>query len=158
MQDGSDRILYIYDGTELEWFPIGCLTSNSFSEQTEMIGATMRSDADGWTQSLPTFQSFTISFSGVLTLDDRGATIINYESLQALKRARTKIQWRVTSDEGEAETGYGYIVSLSNAASVNEFVTFDGSIQGVGAPTTTAWTPPTYGDIESMIPPYEATK
>jgi hypothetical protein len=93
-----------------------------------------------------------------LTLDDRGGTIFNYEAIQALKRARTKIQWRITSDEGEAENGYGYIVSLSNSASLDEFVTFDGEITGVGEPTTTAWTPPAYDDIDSMIPPYEAAQ
>jgi hypothetical protein len=158
MQNGAERILYIYDTVELDWFPIGCLTSNSFSEGTEMLNATMRSDPDGWMQAIPGNQSYSLSFAGILTLDDRGGTIFNYEAIQALKRARTKIQWRVTSDAGEAETGYGYIISLSNAASLDEFVTFDGEITGVGEPTTTAWVAPTYPDIEDMIPPYEAAQ
>jgi hypothetical protein len=118
----------------------------------------MRTDDDGWMQSIPSHQAYSISFAGVLTLDDRGGTIFNYEAIQTLKRARTKIQWRITSDEGEAENGYGYIVSLSNTASLDEFVSFDGEISGVGEPTNTVWAPPTYPDIEDMIPPYEAAK
>lgn len=158
MIDGSDKLLYIYDTVGTVWLPIGCLTSNSLSESTDMLDATMRTDADGWTQAVPSFQNYSISFDGVITLDDRGATIINYEDIVALKRARTKIQWRITSGEGEAEEGTGYFVSLSDSASIGEFVTFSGEIQGTGAITSTAWTPPTYPDIESMIPPYEAAQ
>ena len=158
MIDGSDKILYIYETVGAEWLPIGCLISNSFSENVEMLDATMRSDTDGWTQSTPSFQSYTISFDGIITLDDRGGTIINYEDIVALKRARTKIQWRITSGEGEAEEGYGYFVSLSDSASIGEFVTFSGQIQGVGSITSTAWTPPSLDSLDSMIPPYEAAQ
>ena len=156
MQTGDERILYLY--LVDDYYPIGCLTSNSFSEATDMQDATMRSDADGWTQALPSFQNYSISFAGILTLDDRGGTIVNYEDIRGLKRSRTKVQWRITSAAGEADEGDGYIVSLSNAAETQSFVTFDGEIQGVGEPTSTAWTPPSYPDIESMIPPYEAAQ
>lgn len=158
MQSGADRILYIYDTVNIDWFPVGCLTSNSFSESTELLDATMRSDADGWTQAIPTNQNYNVSFAGLVTLDDRGGTVMNYESIVGLKRSRTKIQWRITSNEGEVDEGYGYITSLTNTASLGEFVTFDGEIRGVGEPGSTAWTPPIYPDIESMIPPYEAVK
>lgn len=158
MQDGSDRLLYIYDDVGLDWIPIGCLTENSFTEATEMLDATMRSDADGWTQAIPSHQTYNISFSGVLSLDDRGGTIMTYNDIQTLKRARTKIQWRITSDAGEAESGYGYIVNLSNSASVEEFVTFDGAIVGVGNPSSVAWSPPATPELDSMIPPYNIGK
>ena len=156
MQNGSDRLLYLYNTDD--FYPIGCLTSNSFSERTDTLDATMRSDTNGWMQVVPVGQSYNLSFSGMLSLDDRGSTIMTYEDVKTLKRARTKVNWKIISSEGDSEEGSGYIVSLSNTASVNDFVTFDGEIVGVGEPASTAWTPPENGEIESMIPPYEAAK
>ena len=156
MQNGNDRVLYLYNTDD--FYPIGCLTGNSFSENTDLLDATMRSDTGGWMQSVPSHQSYSISFSGVLELSDRGGTVMTYEDVKTLKRARTKVQWKIISAAGDSEEGYGYLVSLSNAASVDEFVTFDGEIVGVGEPSSTAWTAPTYDDLDSMIPPYEAAQ
>ncbi len=59
--NGEIRILYIKQSGD--FYPIGCLTSNSFSEDFETIGTTTR-DNDGWATSRPTKQSYTISFDG----------------------------------------------------------------------------------------------
>ena len=156
MQLGDDRVLYLYYVDD--FYPIGCLSGNSFSEVTDMLDATMRTDSDGWTQAIPSFQSFTISFNGILNIDGRGGTVLSYANVQTLKRARTKVQWKIISSEGDSEEGYGYITNLANVAGTQEFVTFDGVIQGVGEPTASAWTPPTIDDLDSMIPPYEAAQ
>ena len=156
MQIGDDRLLYIYSVDD--FYPVGCLTSNSFSEQTEMLDATMRTDTDGWTQSIPSFQSYSLSFSGVLNLDDRGSTILTYETIKTLKRARTKIQWKIISAAGDSEEGDGYITQLSNAAETQEFVTFDGEIIGVGQPASTAYTPTAPPELTEIEPYYSNGK
>lgn len=155
--NGSYKILYIYFVDN--YYPIGCLTENSFSEEVEMIDSTVRTNTDGWGSSRPTRQSYNISFSGVLSLDDRGGTIVTYPDLTGLKRSRTEILWRINSSEGgDTEQGSGYITSLTDAASVDEAVTFSGEIVGIGEPETTTWTPPTYDDIINMIPIYNGAK
>ena len=155
--NGTYKILYIYFVDD--YYPIGCLTENSFSEGVQVINSTVRTNTDGWGSSRPTTQNYNISFSGALSEDDRGGTIVTYPDLTGLKRSRTQIQWRINSSEGgDTEQGNGYITSLSDSAAVDSTVTFSGEIVGVGEPTTTTWTPPAYDDIIDMIPIYNAAK
>lgn len=157
MLNGSYKILYIYSG--VDFFPIGCLTSNAIEESVSMLESSTRDNSNGWRSSVPTSQSFSISFSGILTLDDRGATVITYAQLKALKRARTKIQWKIDSSEGgDTDQGYGYITSLSETQEVDNAITFDGAITGSGDPSVTEWTPPEYSDVLDMIPIYNTAK
>lgn len=157
MLNGSYKLLYIKSG--VDWFPIGCLTDNSFTEGTGTLDASTRDNTDGWQSSVPTTQNYTISFSGIVTLDDRGGTVIKYADLVALKRARTKIEWKIYSSEGgDTEEGYGYLTSISDSASLDDAVSFDGEILGTGAPSTTTWTPPAVPDLTLMIPSYEGGK
>ena len=85
---------------------------------------------------------------------------MTYSQLQTLKRAKTKIEWKIYSSlGGDTEAGYGYIVSLGNSASIDENVSFDGEITGFGMPSTTEGVPPgPYPDIVDMVPIYEAAK
>lgn len=156
--NGTYKILYIYHVDD--YYPIGCLTSNSFSEGVEVLDSTIRGNTGGWGTFTPTSQSYNISFSGILTLDDRGSTIVTYADLQGIKRNRTEVQWRIAMSDGEGDTdeGTGYITSLNQVASIDESISFDGEITGSGEPTTTTWTPPTYNDIIDMIPIYNAAK
>ena len=110
---GTLRILYIKPGDD--WLPVGCLTSNSFSESSEMLGTTTRDNQDGWRSSVPTNQSYAIPFEGVLTDDLESDTLMTYYEIQALKRNRTLIDWQIESVEGGFESGQGYISDLSNA-------------------------------------------
>lgn len=154
---GDYKILYIKESAV--WYPIGCLTENSFSESVSMLDTTTRDNTDGWTTSRPTNQSFNISFSGIVETTDLGTTIINYDDLIALKRARTQIEWKIESSEGgNDQSGYGYITSLSDSSSVGALVTFSGEIVGWSIPVTTAWTAPTEPSLVDMIPIYETAK
>ena len=157
MNDASERLVYIK--VVDTYYPIGCLIDNSFNESSDTMDTTFRGSNNGWSSMVPTVQTGAISFSGIVTDDDRGGTIINFAAIKALKRARTEIEWRIGSvSGGDAEDGTGYITSISEAAAIGEFVTFSGEITLSGEPTTTDWTPPSYPDIESMIPPYEAAQ
>ncbi len=127
---GTFRILYIKQDDE--WLPVGCLTSNSFTESSTMLGTTTRDNVDGWQSSIPTSQNYSIPFDGILTDEFDSDTVITYYALQLLKRNRTLIEWRIESVEGEYEDGQGYISDLGNVNSVDEFVSFSGIITGFG--------------------------
>ena len=155
---GSERLLYIKVGGD--WFPIGCLTSNSFSETVQTIDTSFRGNTAGWQTVVPTVQTASISFSGIATNDDRGGTVITFSDIKSLKRNRTEIEWQVAQSDGtwDAESGSGYIVSLSEASPLENFVSFEGEILVSGAPTTGEYVPPASPELVDMIPYYETGK
>lgn len=133
--NGTYRLLYIYvDG---EYFPIGCLINNSFSEQSDMLGTTTRQNAGGWKTSIPTNQSYNISFSGLVTANDRSGAILTYDKIKSLKRSKTLINWKSNNEqEGYSDFGLGYISSLSVNAEIDSFIDFSAEIIGYGEPIT----------------------
>ena len=136
--NGSNRILYIkIDETYL---PIGCLTSDSFSESVEMLTTTTRDNA-GWATSTPTTQSYNISFDGLIinTFFNGGDfTKISLDKLRDLKRNRILIDWKSEDvDKVFVDSGQGYITELSDSANIDEFITFNASIVGYGKPIST---------------------
>ena len=134
-KNGTNKLLYIY--VVDTYFPIGCLTNNSFSEQSDMLDTTTRQNAGGWKSSIPTNQSYNISFSGLITTTDNGGTILTYDDIQTLKRNRTKINWKTNSElTGYSDFGMGYISSLSNDAAIDENISFSAEIVGYGEPVT----------------------
>ena len=133
--NGTERLIYIYINGN--YVPIGCLNSNSFSEESDMLDTTTRQNTNGWKTSIPTTQGYSISLSGLLTENNRLATILTYEDLQTLKREKTKIGWKITSDSSlKNDYGFGYINSLSNASEVDTFISFTAEIIGYGEPYT----------------------
>jgi len=134
-KNGANKLLYLYvDG---EYFPIGCLTSNSFSEQSDMLDTTTRQNAGGWKTSIPTNQSYNISFNGLITTNDKSGTILTYDDIQTFKRNRTQINWKTNSEiTGYSDFGMGYIRSFSNNAEIDSFIDFSCEIVGYGEPVT----------------------
>ncbi len=129
---GTFRILYIK--IDEDYLPFACLTSNSFTESATMLGTTTRDNQDGWESSIPTSQNYSIPFDGILTDELESETVVTYYMAQALKRSRTLIEWQIESVEGEFENGFGYISDLGNVNTVDEFVSFSGTIIGQGKP------------------------
>ena len=127
---GTYRIFYLKVGND--WIPIGCLTDTSFTESSEMLGTTTRDNTDGWESSIPTNQNYSISFNGMLTDEFTSDTKVTYYDLKALKRERTPIEWKIDDLLGHFETGGGYISDLGDANTVDEFVSFSGTIIGSG--------------------------
>ena len=135
MIDGTYSILYIK--WEDEFLPIGCLTSDSFSEDIEMLDSTTRDNA-GWRTSTPTNQSYNISFDGIVkntNFNGGDFTKISLDRLRVLKRSRTLIEWK-TQDNNLTfvDSGFGHINSLSKDASSDEFISFSANIEGYGTP------------------------
>ena len=128
---GDLKILYIKKGSD--YLPIGCLTSNSFEESSELINTTTRDNA-GQNTSRPINQSYSISFEGLITQELSLASNITFQEIKQLKRNRTLIEWRIDDTYGNAEKGSGYLNTSSDAASIDEMVTFSCGITGYGIP------------------------
>src|SRR5690606_7700605 len=117
--------------------PIGCLTSDAFVEEAEMIDTTTRQN-NGWETSRPILQRFSVDFSG-LAINSKftGGYLdnVSYDKLVTLKRSRDIQTWKLsTLNEQFIHSFTGYISSLSDAAPSGEFVSFEGTITGIGAP------------------------
>jgi hypothetical protein len=130
--NGTDRLIYIL--RDAVWFPIGCLIGDTFSESTEMLGTTTRDNPNGWTTSIPTKQSYDLSFNGLMFKEHIGTSKISYYELVVYKRYKQLISWRMDDGIGSYTYGQGYITSLSNSANIDEFISFDCSMVGYGEP------------------------
>jgi predicted secreted protein len=132
---GTDKLLFLYIGDV--YVPIGCLTTNSFSEESEMLDTTTRQNAGGWRTSIPTLQSFNISFDGIVSRTNKNGSIVSYDDLQTLKRTKVKVNWKTNSEKvGYSDFGMGYINVLSNNAEIDSFISFSAEIIGYGEPVT----------------------
>ena len=135
--NGTNRIIYIK--WEEDFLPVGCLTSDSFSETVEMLDTTTI-DNGGWKTAVPTMQSYNITFDGLLintNFNGGDFAKVSYDRLRVLKRSRTLIEWK-TQDENLTfvDSGFGYITNLSDSANMDEFITFNATIQGQGMPNS----------------------
>jgi len=130
--NGEIRILYIK--RDEVYFPIGCLTSNSFSEGVQMIDTTTRENSNGWKTSRPTNQNYNISFDGLILDNPIVSDKVTYYDLKTFKRGRTLIEWKTSNNSSDDEFGSGYITNLSDSASIDEFISFSGGIEGFGEP------------------------
>lgn len=137
MINGTDNILYIKFNEELDFYPIGCLTSNDFTEDSETLDTTTR-DNKGWKTQVATNQSYSISFSGLVinTIFAKGDfEKISYDRLKLIKRNRLIIDWKIQDSELQfIESGKGQIINLSSPSNIDEFVSFDATLQGYGEP------------------------
>jgi hypothetical protein len=136
---GEDRILYIK--VNGQWLPIGCLTTNSFSESVEMMDTTTR-DNQGWSTSIPLVQQYEISFEGIqinTTMNGGNFGVASYDKLKLLKRDKILLEWKIQGSEyPTVDYGKFYITSISDSNAVGEFIIFSGSATGFGKPLTTS--------------------
>lgn len=135
---GDDRILYIKLNNS--WMPVGCLTSNSFSESAEMLDTTTR-DNQGWTTSRPVMQSYSLSFEGIeinTTMAGGTFTVASYDRLKLLKRDKILLQWKTQGTKYPiVDYGKAYINEISDVSAVGELISFSGAMVGYGKPLVT---------------------
>jgi hypothetical protein len=135
--NGEDRILYVKINGG--WLPVGCLTSNSLDESSEMLDTTTR-DNEGWSTSRPVMQSYSIGFQGLQvnsTLPGGNFNEASYDRLKILKRNKTLLDWKIQGVIFPiVDYGKCYIDSLSETSTVGEFLSFSGSMTGFGTPKT----------------------
>jgi len=136
--NGNDRILFIkLNGV---WLPIGCLTGNSFTENSEMLQTTTR-DNEGWATSRPMMQNYSISFDGLQinsTVAGGTFTVASYDKLKLLKRSKILLDWKIQGATFPVvDYGKCYITEISEASQIDDFLTFSGTLTGYGIPKTT---------------------
>ena len=133
MLKGDYSILYIKLGGQ--FLPIGLLTSNSFSEDVDMIDS-MSMNSASWMTSAPTNQGYNISFDGLVkntNFNGGDFSKISLDRLRVLKRSGTLIEWKTKEEDlSFVESGFGHITSLSRSSTSDEFITFSANIQGFG--------------------------
>lgn len=116
----------MHDG---EWVPVSCETSNSFSEDVDMIGTTTR-DNEGWRSSLPTEQGYSFEISGQAVFRSSN-DVLSYFVLREKKRNKELISWkREFMGDTYIETGQGYITNISDESPTMGLVTFNLSLEG----------------------------
>ena len=55
-----------------------------------------------------------------------------------INKYKQLIEWRSDDGKGSYDTGTGYIINISDAANIDEFISFDCSITGFGSPNNAA--------------------
>lgn len=145
---GDVRILSIYSDTESDYVPVGCLLSNNLEETVEILNTSTRASG-GWRTSIPTTQEYRIPFEAVQSRTD--TLTLGYVDLKQLKRARTRIQWKISGGGLPEDTGYGYITSINESNSIGEFLLFSGEIIGYGEPTLVLLTGDLWQDGNVML-------
>ena len=131
--DGTYEILYIKRSVDSDYYPIACLTDQSFSESSDTIETTTR-DNQGWKTMKPTNQEYTISFSGLEDYQTTNKT--SFTELLISKKSRELVQWKI----GEAGyyQGNAYITELTKDFPTDDYVTFNGTLVGYGNYTNIA--------------------
>jgi hypothetical protein len=137
MIDGTYSVLYLNIGEG--FLPIGCLTSNGFSESIETLDST-NVENGGWKTYVLTNQEYNIEFSGIAlnTIYNGGDTSkFSYDMLKIVKRNRLLIEWKIQDNNGNIDSGNGYITDLSSESNIDEFISFSGTVLGYGIPVST---------------------
>jgi len=125
---GDEDILYIK--VNETYYPVACLVSNDFSENSGTIETTTR-DNLGWKTFQPTNQSFEVSFEGIETQEDVINGLVTYKDLQNFKKTQTLIDFRIGSVK--IIQGQGYIINISKNSPAGDLVSFSGLLQGFGS-------------------------
>jgi len=133
LMKGDIRVLYIKRISDAEFLKVCYLLSNPIDEDVEMLQTTTRV-ANGWKTSIPTTQSITVGFEGLQKVTGDN-TVLSYDSLKIVKRARELVEWKIEDDSGNfIDTGFGHIRNISESNQIGEFLAFSGEIEGYGEP------------------------
>ncbi len=131
---GGESILYIKFNDVFA--PVACLTTHSISEAAESLETTIAvGSGESWRTYTPDFQTYSIQASGLKINDQDGEFVgrLSLPKLKTLKRSRTIFEWEIRTGGGKfLEFGSGFITSLSESAAINEYISFEVSIIGVG--------------------------
>ena len=146
MIKGDSKILYLKKSTSQAYEPVGCLNSNSLSEESETINTTTR-DNKGWETIKPIRQRYTMSFSGLVNKDYKIGQW-SYNELADYKRREQIVQWKL-EDAIETIIGRGYIDQLSDSSEIDAFVEFTASLIGYG--DTSQEGMPIYNDLYALL-------
>ena len=124
----DEKILYIQQDGDL--LPVACLDNNSFSESSDEIDTTTR-DNNGWKTSLPTNQSYEISFSGLVENNPTDSSKTTFFDVFSFKRSRTLVYWQ-DGLTGNYNFGQGYITEVTEESPASDLISFSATLKGFG--------------------------
>ena len=127
MYKGDEILLYIEVSNV--FVPIGCLTSQSMEENSELIEVSSNS-TNGFRNYKTNLQTFSVSFEGIVT-----DNVFSLNDIKDVKRNREIRRYKIeTLDSEFSDVFNAYMSDVSEAANVGEFWTFSGSLKGNGKP------------------------
>ena len=123
--NGTNLVLYVLDGVTNKAF--GHSRSFTLNVEASPIDATSR-DSSGWSEFIMGARSFTLDFEGLVNYDDD----IDPAYLQSAMDNKTKLFVKFTDNLAGTlvYNGYVYVSSLTMDASMEDVVTYSGSLQG----------------------------
>lgn len=147
MYNGKERLLYLLE--DETYLVVACLLGNTFSEGVDVLDTTTR-DNNGWKTQVLTNQFFTVDFTGIqinTAFSGGDFSRVSHDRLKQIKRAREVREYKLATTDGVfVELFKAQITSLSDVATVDEFLTFDVSMLGFGEPVSTTEAMNTLGD------------
>ena len=123
--NGTDLVLYALDGVTNRAF--GHSRSFTLNVEASAIDATSR-DSAGWSEYIMGVRSFTLDFDGLVNYADD----IDPAYLESAVENRTKMFVKFTDNLAGSliYNGYVYVSSLTIDATMEDVVTYSGSLQG----------------------------
>ena len=134
------EVTFKIDGQE-----IPCLIDINLAQAQELLDSAYISG--GWRGFRTNMLTYSLDVSGI----DIDLTLSGYKQLRTIKRAKTLIEWEMTTADN-ALTLYGraLIVQLGKTDSEGEDISFTASLQGWGEIRTTPFVPPTDDDFRLL--------
>ena len=133
---GKDVLLYIDPLGGTSYDTVVCLTSQSFSSDTNVVDANSKCGPD----QLPGTQNESIDFEGQQLIDPNTGKVSGAD-LYDLKQAQTTIGWKIavaSPTTGDVvKSGKGFISSISEDYGLEDPATFSGTITIKGLATQT---------------------
>lgn len=134
---GSNVVIYIFDGL---WKPYVCATSAELNVNTEFIETSVPG-AGLWATYAPTKNSFTISLSGVVNLNETGSLTLPDLRQKQVAQETLLMRFQRTDESGNVYTGvYAdelnfFITNSTDAGAFDGMNIFNVTGQGTGAIT-----------------------
>lgn len=128
---GSENILHVKrSGGEFE--RVGFLTVNSHQKDTSFLKTTTRENA-GFSTEVPLEISSTIDFSAIIFEDSDLTGKIGYKELNEIQDNFERIEWKLeVLNKNLTRYGFAYISGLGEESSVDDAMSFSGSLNVYG--------------------------
>lgn len=106
----------------------------SITYETDTIDTTSK-DSSGWEENIPGLRRWSISASGIYSLEGTG--VYNFNDLLAfyVSRAQVSIEYKTTGVGGHLHTGTATITSLESSSPLEDKIEMSLEFKGTGQPT-----------------------
>lgn len=126
---GKDTLLYINTGTNetAAWTLVGGQRNSPLSETASSIDASHKTSG-GWTTTIAGLKSWSISYTGLLIMNDSGLQAMEY-AFREDKQLNVKIVYK----NGSYQTGWAAVTAFSKEVAHDGVATVSATLTGVGA-------------------------